>query len=378
VSDRDLESLDEGAGPFFFIGWVAAVVVVLAAMGGLVLARELWIRRQSAELTGQFARGPRVLVTPVTHGGGKRTINLPGDIHGVLEAPVYAKVSGYLKQINVDKGDRVAQGDLIAVLEAPELDQQFANAKAAYEIKVVTDRRMQSLVKRGVVAKQEADQSNSDLQQAKATLQQLAALKDYEQIRAPFDGIITARNADPGTLVSQGTGGDKNSMPLVEVAKLDTLRVYVQLPQNAAPFVKDGNPAVISIAEYANRKFEGVVTRHPEALTASTRTMIAEIDIENPDRSLYPGMYAQVGIQIVQPAGAPTVPDDALIFRNGKTFVPIVRADRLHLALVSLGFDNGQTVEVTDGLSGDEMVAMNVGQTAREGEPVQPVRMAEQ
>jgi RND family efflux transporter MFP subunit len=157
------------------------------------------------------------------------------------------------------------------------------------------------------------------------------------------------------------------------MATLGQLRIYADVPQSTAPFIRDGDPAVITVTEYPGRKFTGTVTRHPSVLTSVTRTMLVEVDITNDDQALYPGMYTNIELQVRTPAGVPMVPDDALVFRNGKAFVPVVRNNRLKLAEVTLGYDNGINVEIMQGVSGADMVAINVGQSARDGEPVRPI-----
>jgi membrane fusion protein, multidrug efflux system len=361
------------AGKFFVAGWVGAVIFALVATAGLVLARELWIGRQASELEQEAARGPRVLVTRVMHAPAVREINLPAEIHGYIETPVYAKVAGYLKTINVDKGDRVKQGQVIAVLESPEIDHQVANARAAYKLAQITDQRTQQLVSQGVVALQTADESHSAMLQAKAALDQLAATQAYEVIKAPFEGIVTARYVDPGVLIPETTAPAASPKPIVALATLKPLRVYANVPQTIAPFIRNGDRATVTVAEYPGRDFKGSITRHPEALDSATRTMLVEVDLPNDDLSLYPGMYAKTDFVVTVTQRAPMVPDDALIFRSGKVFVPVVRGHNLHLVEVSLGYDDGQQVEVTRGLGEDDLVALNVGQSARDGEGVQPV-----
>lgn len=226
-----------------------------------------------------------------------------------------------------------------------------------------------------MIALQVADQSQADMLKAKAALDGLVATQAYEVIKASFSGIVTARYVDPGALIPQTTTPSGGGTPIVAMATLSPLRVYANLPQSTAPFVRNGDYATITVSDYPGREFKGTVTRHPEALASATRTMLVEVDIENRDLALYPGMYASLAVQVAMPEGAPMVPDDALVFRDGKTYVPIVRDDRLRLIEVSLGYDDGQSVEVTKGLGGDEMVAISVGQSARDGERVQPLRL---
>jgi membrane fusion protein, multidrug efflux system len=362
-------------GRIFYMGWIGAIIVALAATAGLVLARELWLSRESAWRQAALQAGPRVLVAPVTHAPPQREIKVPGEIHGFVETPIYAKIAGYLKTIRVDKGDRVREGGVLAILESPELDHEVANARANYEIKAVTDKRNEALVRDGVVSQQVADQSHADMLQARAALDQLIATQAYEVIKAPFTGMVTARYVDPGALIPQSTTPSSGGAPIISMATMSPLRVYANLPQSAAPFVKDGDQATITVNEYPDRFFKGTVTRHPDALMSATRTMLVEVDLENRDFLLYPGMYAHMAVQVAMPPGAPMVPDDALVFRNGKVYVPTVRADRLRLVEVTLGYDNGQQVEITKGLEGDELIAINVGQSARDGERVQPERL---
>jgi membrane fusion protein (multidrug efflux system) len=258
------------------------------------------------------------------------------------------------------------------VLESPEIDQQVANARANYDLQVVTNQRNQELVRRALIAQQVADEARAAMLQAKATLDQLEAMQGYKVIRAPFDGVVTARTVDPGALIPQATAGVSGS-PLLTLATLSPVRVYAEVPQSAAPFIHNGEPATITVTQFPGRKFKGSVTRHPDALQPSTRTMLVEIDVPNQDLILLPGMYAQVTFNVAVPAGPPQVPDDALIFRRGKVYVPVVHDNHLDLAEVNLGYDNGQFVEVVAGVSTDDLVAINVGQAVRSGEVVQPI-----
>lgn len=360
-------------GRFFVVGWVGAVVLVVALTAGLVLARDLWVGRQSSELERQYEQGRRVLVTHPIVAPRERQIKIPASIRGYTEAQIYAKVSGYLKQIYVDKGDRVKQGQVLALLESPELDNQVANARATYNLRRITDRRYQMLLKTGVIAQQSADESHASMLEAKATLDQLLATQAYETIKAPFAGLITARFVDPGALIPQSTTPSVGSTPVVSMATLSPLRIYADVPQSVAPFIKDGDQALVSVVEYPGRIFKGAVTRHPDALNADTRTMRVEVDLENADGSLLPGMYAVADFAVSVPRSVPQVPDDALVFQGGKVYVAIVRDHRIHLAEVQLGYDNGQTVEVIKGLNESDVIAINMGQSAREGQIVQPV-----
>ncbi|MGO9606372.1 MAG: efflux RND transporter periplasmic adaptor subunit [Candidatus Binataceae bacterium] len=361
-------------GKIFFAGWIGAIAVVVILTAGLVLARDLWMGRQTSELVQENAAGPRVLVAQVTHAPAVRDVKLPATLVGFDQTDIYAKVAGYMKKIYVDKGDRVHPGEVIAIIESPETDQQVANARANYNLTVVTDRRYDVLLRGGVISKQDFDTEHANMLQSRATLDQDLALQKYEIVTAPFDGIVTMRYVDPGHLVPQSTAGASDDSAIVQVARMKPLRLYAYMPQNVALFVRNGDHSTFTVNEYPKRKFIGTVTRHPEALSADSRTMIVEVDLPNEDLALYPGMYGFVSFVVSVPAGAPMVPDDALIFRDNKVFVPVVNDNKLHLAEVSLGYDNGVAVEITNGVGDADLVALNVGQAARDGETVQPVK----
>ncbi len=360
-------------GGSFFVGWALLVLAVLGLTTGLVMARSRLLSRQTTELELQEELGPRVLVVPVLHTPPVRSIEVPGTIHGYIETPVYAKIAGYLKRIYVDKGDKVQQGQLVAMLESPELDHQVANARATYDLARITDQRNQALVGFGVVAQQQADNAHAQMKEARAALDQLIATQAYEAIRAPFSGIVTARYVDPGALIPQATSQSAPVTPMISMATNSSLRIYSDVPQSTAPFIRDGDPAAITVTEYPRRIFNGTVTRHSDALASESRTMLVEVDLPNKDQALYPGMYTTVKFQVNVAAEALMVPDDALIFRNGKPFVPVVRNGHLKLAPVNLGYDDGVNVEITEGVTEQDVVAVNVGQSARDGEAVRPI-----
>ncbi|MBV8359300.1 MAG: efflux RND transporter periplasmic adaptor subunit [Deltaproteobacteria bacterium] len=362
-------------GGFFFVGWILLVLVVLGVTAELVMARSRLLGRQTTELQLQQELGPRVLVVPVLRTPPVRSIEVPGTVRGYIETPVYAKIAGYLKKIYVDKGDRVRKQQLVALLESPELDHQVVNARATYDLAQITDQRNQALVRFGVVAQQQADNAHAQMKEAKAALDQLIATQAYEEIRAPFNGIVTARYVDPGALIPQATSQSGTMTPIISLATNSSLRIYSDVPQSMAPFIRDGDPASITVTEYPRRIFTGTVTRHSNALASETRTMLVEVDLSNKDQALYPGMYATMKFQVNVSATAPMVPDDALIFRNGKPFVPVVRNGHLKLAPVNLGYDDGVNVEITEGVTEQDVVAVNVGQSARDGEPVRPIIM---
>ena len=365
------------------MGWFGAMIAVLAATAAVVVSRTYAISAQRSELDKVAEAGPHVLVTHPQAASAKRRLTLPATIQGYEETPVFAKIAGYLKEIRVDKGDRVKKGQVIAILESPELDQQVADAKANLWLQSVTDQRDQGLVLKHGISQQIADNSHGAALQADATYKQLLALQSYEVITAPFDGIVTARYVDPGVLIAQTITPTRTYLlshltetasPLVQLATLSPVRVYASAPQNVANFIDDGTPAVISVVQRPGKDISAKVSRHPQALDPATRMMLVEADLPNSDGSLYPGMYGTMTLTVKVLTSAPLVPDDELIFRDGKVFVPLVRNSMVHLAPVTLGFDNGYAVEATSGIAMDDLIALNLGQSATEGERVQPVQ----
>jgi multidrug efflux system membrane fusion protein len=364
-------------GKLLAIGLVGAAVLIVVLAAGLVLGHGMIVQRQTSDLAREAEQGINVLVAKAYGLPSSRALDLPATIHGYIEAPMYAKVAGYLKTIKVDKGDRVTRGQLLAILDTPDLDKQVADAKANYWLQAITDRRDQALVHQQVIAQQDADNQHSAMLQAKATYEQLLAEQGYKVIIAQFDGIISARFVDPGALIPQSTAS-LSGTPIVSISSMAPLRVYAYVPQNLALFIKNGDPATITLYEIPGRVFKGPIIRHPEALDTASRTMLVEVDLPNADLSLYPGMYARLSMLVNTPQKGQMVRDDALVFRSGKIYVPVVRQDRLHLVEVTLGYDNGQKVVVNGDLRSGDLVALNVGQAAEDGELVHPVQSSQQ
>jgi RND family efflux transporter MFP subunit len=342
------------------------------------------LQRQAGEIGAQVDQGSRVLVEPIHSGGGAREYDIPITVRGYVETPVYAKIPGYLKTIYVDKGDRVKKGQEIAVLESPETDKEVADALANYKLQAITYVRYKYLVKEQVVSQQTADNWWASMKQAQALYQQDLALQAYEVVHAPVDGVITARYFDPGAMIpaatapvsattSPGYPTNTTSSPIVSMATLQPLRIYANAPQPLTPFIHDGDQASVTVNEYPNEKFDGTVTRHPDALDETSRTMLVEVDLPNRDLKLMPGMYGQLRLTTAATIGGLVAPDDSLVFKDDKVYLPIVRENRLHLAEVHLGHDNGIDVVVSGDVHDGDLVAMSVGQAVRDGEPVQPV-----
>jgi membrane fusion protein, multidrug efflux system len=210
-SEIDSDRKQHGLSRRFLIAWAVALFCVFSASTGLVMARQTIIRRQISHFERTVALGPHVLATQLSSGRPSRTIKIPASVHGYIETPVYAKVAGYMKTINVDKGDRVKAGQTIVLIESPETDKQVSDARSYYWLQAVTDRRYQDLVRQQVVPQQTADTSHATMLQAKAAYEQELAMQHYEVAQSPYDGIVTARYVDPGTLIPQATTPPRNA-----------------------------------------------------------------------------------------------------------------------------------------------------------------------
>ena len=345
----------------------------------------------------EAAAVPNVAVVTPSSADNHSGLELPGRLEAYIRAPIYARVPGYLKSWSHDIGSRVQAGDVLAEIDTPDLDQQLSQARADLNVAQanaklaeITAKRWQSLAGTDAVATQDVDQRNfswnanvAQVKAAKANVDRLVAEESFKHLIAPFDGIVTARYVDPGALVAQTTTPtqsyllshtSENATPMVMLATLRPLRVYASAPQNIANFIYDGGPATISVEQRPGKDIAARVTRHPRAMDPSTRLMLVEADLPNSDGALYPGMYGTMSLTVNVPGSAPLVSDDALIFRDDKVLVPVVRNSVVHLAQVTLGYDNGYAVEATSGISRNDLIAMNLGQSATEGERVQPIQ----
>jgi RND family efflux transporter MFP subunit len=357
---------------------------------------------------------PVVNVSRVTRSEVNSFLVLPGNIQAVTEAPILARATGYIRKRYVDIGDRVKAGEVVAEVEAPELDQQILQAVAAIDqaksgvqqaeaailqgqanenLARLTAGRMTNLLGRGVISKQDNDnaqaqyaaqQANvqalvkaaaamrSSVAAAEANLARLNQIKTYQTVRAPFDGVITLRNVDTGALVNEG------STLLFRVAQTGDLRTYINLPQSDAESVKVGQRAIISISELPGRKFEGLVTRTSNALDPATRTLLTEVQVRNTDGALMPGMFAQVDLTVPRKSPPLLIPGDTLVVRSDGPQVAVVQPDAtVHFTRITLGRDYGDRLEVLSGLEEGQRLAVNPSDEVREGVKVNPVAAPE-
>jgi RND family efflux transporter MFP subunit len=353
---------------------------------------------------------PRLDVIRVGRVPGQSDITLPGTMEPLTEAPILARADGYLKRRLVDIGDRVRAGQVMAEIEAPELDQQIHQAEAAVEqaqaateqalasleqgkanrdLARITAERWKVLTDRGIASQQDSDQyqgqlaaqdanvqalekaisaQRSNVTAARANLARLQDLQGYRLVRAPFDGVITLRNVDVGALVSTG-----NTL-LYRLAQTETLRTYVNVPQDSANSVHVGQAATLTVSNFPGRRFRGRVTRAANALDPASRTMLVEVGVPNPDGSLIPGTYAEVDLSGSEANPPFMVPATSIIFRTDGSQVAVVQPDgTVHLQKVTVGRDYGDRVEILQGVADGTTIVMLPGDTAREGARIIPV-----
>ncbi len=397
----------------WLLALVLAVLIVIGFLKGYIPHR-----RNEATLAAEAGTAskelPTVTVVGVERSATTGTLVLPGNIEPVTEAPVLARASGYIQRRYADIGDRVKSGQLLAEIEAPELDQQVNQARAALDqtragleqananlqqgkaqeqLAKVTADRWKNLQSKGVVSRQENDtyqsqsvaaQANvlalekavasarSNIVAAQANLSRLTELQGYKSVRAPFAGVITVRNVDVGALVNEA-----NTL-LFRIAQTDRLRIYVNVPQSDADSVRVGQIARLVISDLAGHQFVGAVTRTANALDPATRTLLTEVQVPNSGSLLLPGMYAQVDLTTPRKNPPLLIPGDTLVVRSNGPQVGVVGADQIvHFQRLQLGRDFGDKIEVLSGLEPGQQVVVNPGDTVQEGAKVNPVLLRE-
>ncbi len=351
------------------------VLVVAAAVGviGLALGRRGAEAREGQARAVAQDSGPVVRLAPVELSSAERTLAIPGEVRAWSQATLYSKVAGYVREVVVDKGSRVKKGEPLARLESPETDQQVLGARADVQLKKVQAERARKLRPQGFIAQQDLDNAESALQVSRATLQQLLALQSYEQVRAPFDGVVTARYVDPGALVAAGTASNQAVQPLFDVADMRTVRVQVYVGQDDATDIRPGAAVTVSLPDDPAHPIEAKVTRTAQGIDARTRTMLVEIDVANEPVRLYPGSYVNVKMRFPGKR-TPVVPGDALAWRGADLFVATLEPEnRIRLVRVQPGEDDGRQVQILSGLKGGEQVVLNPSAELSDGDRVQPL-----
>jgi RND family efflux transporter MFP subunit len=381
--------LDEAGGgkrprkPWLVAG--IALIAVAAIFGWGVWSRLRARTALNAE-TAQVARQAVSVVSPKRTAPAQEII-LPGNVQPFITSPIYSRTNGYLRKWYFDIGAHVKQGQLLAVIETPEVDQQLEQsmsnlntAKANLALAEITRNRYQGLVKDNAVAQQLVDNAVGTYNANKATVaaneanvKQLQALQSFEHIYAPFDGVITARNIDIGDLINSGSSGGVKT-DLFHMAQPGTLRVYVNVPEEYSQGIKTGMTADLSLAEFPGRKFQGKLVRTADAINMTTRTLLIEVDVDNPSGTLLTGSYAEVHIAVPSQASTFLLPVNVLIFRSEGLRVGVVRDGKVVLTAVTPGHDFGNEIEIVSGLRADDQVIINPPDSIVSGQEVQIVQ----
>jgi RND family efflux transporter MFP subunit len=368
-----------------WLGVAIAVVVVAVLLVTGILSRVRARTKLKAE-TSQVALTSVSVVAPKQTAPAEEII-LPGNVQPFITSPVYARTNGYLKKWYFDIGARVKKGQLLAVIETPEVDQQLrqarsnlSTAQANLELATITKTRYQGLLKTHAVAQQDADNAvgtynaNKAIVQAdQAAVDQYAAMVSFEKLYAPFDGVITARNTDIGDLINSGSStGVKTD--LFHVAQPGMLRVYVNVPEEYSRGIKVGMTADLALAEFPGRTFQGNLVRTADSINMTTRTLLVEIDVANPTNTLLTGSYAEVHFKIPTQGSTFIIPVNTLIFRSEGLRVGLVKDGKATLTTVTPGHDFGNEIEIVAGLKSDDQIIINPPDSIITGQQVQIVQ----
>jgi RND family efflux transporter MFP subunit len=343
---------------------------------------------------------------------GENEISLPASMQAIQEAAIYARVDGYLKVRGVDIGDHLKAGTVMAEIEAPEIDQQLAQVQATLahavaalaqakatqkqaetrmQLAKVTVDRWKQLVVKGVVSRQDGDDKQgaydasvadydaavanvtaavADISAQKANVARMEEMRSFEKVVAPFDGVVTARNVDPGALITAGSATDKRE--LFRMAKEGELRIFVNVPQSYAAAIHEGETAIIRVNEFQGRQFPGKIIRTSDSLDPSSRTLLTEIHIPNPNHTLRPGMFSSVKFTLDRTARTILAPASVMLFDSGGTRVAIVKPDQtLHFQKVTPGRDYGSTIELVAGVNPGDRAVINPSDELAEGMKVE-------
>ncbi len=355
--------------------WLAPVVgVAVLVVAGLAVYSGIRSRSDSDRdlvRTTAEAAVPTVEVIHPTRGAADVKLMLPGNMQAFSDTAIYARTNGYLKRWYFDIGAHVKQGDLMAEIDTPEVDEQLrqaradlANAQANLELATVTADRKQRLLKTGDAPVQDRDAAVSGLDSAKAAVQsrqaalaQLTEMQKFERVEAPFDGIVTARSVDVGALIAAGSA--TSARELFHLVATDWLRIYVSIPETYSPMIHVGATAKVTLDEYPGETFQGFVVRTSNAIDQTSRTLLVEVDVSNKDGRLLPGAYAHVLFSFPTSGTSVTIPANALLFRKDGPQVGVLRDNKVELTPVTIGHDFGDSLEVVSGLQASDQIVIN-------------------
>jgi|SRR5579862_4813256 len=377
---------ERGQSHSWWIVILALIVVVVIVISGIVPRKRA--EANLATETRQMAI-PTVTVVRAKRSAPTQEVVLPANVQAYIDSPIYARTNGYLKHWYSDIGAHVKEGQLLADIETPEVDQQLrqaradlATAEANLHLSQITSDRYAGLLRSDSVSKQDADNAEGDfaakqatVHAAQANVKRLEELQSFEKIYAPFAGVITARNTDIGALIDSGSSGGSRT-ELFHIAQPDKLRVYVNVPEAYSQAAKPGLIANLALAEFPGRTFPGTLVRTANAIDQSTRTLLVEIRVDNPTGTLFTGAYAEVHLKLPTPTSSLILPVNSLLFRSeGLMVAAITDGKHAELKPITVGHDFGSEVEVVAGLTGDESIIVNppdsiiAGQEVRIAQP---------
>jgi RND family efflux transporter MFP subunit len=368
---------------------------VAALLLGVVIYSGIHQRAMAASNLGDTTERAAIVAVNVVapkSGTALQELVLPGTTQAFIDTPIFARTSGYLKQWYFDIGAHVEKGQLLAVIETPELDQQLGQAQATLKtaqanekLAEITATRWQNLLKTDSVSKQETDQAVQDLSARQATVESMSAdvqrleqLQSYEKVYAPFSGVITARNTDIGALINAGAGGSQGmaTVPqeLFHMAAVNRLRIFVSVPEVDSAAAQNGAKAPLTLDEFPGETFLGTIVRNSDAIDLSSRTLNVEVDIDNRGGRIRPGAYVFVHLKLPDNSkkanSSLIIPANTLLFRSEGLSVGVVRGDHAELVPIKIGRDYGSTVEVIDGLKPADQVIVNPSDSLTKGTPV--------
>ncbi|WP_255551055.1 efflux RND transporter periplasmic adaptor subunit [Granulicella sp. dw_53] len=366
--------------------------IVLVLLFALAVAYGIHSRAQhedSVKASTEAAAIPTVNTTYPSGGSVAQDIILPGNVQAFIETPIYARTNGYLKKWYFDIGAHVRQGQLLATIETPEVDQQLQQSRAELEriqansnLAGVTSERWDALLAKHAVSQQEADQNKSNfiasqaaVDASRANVRRLEQLQSYERIVAPFDGIITARNTDIGDLIDAGTS---NPRELFHLSTSGKLRVFAAVPEIYSSQIHDGDTATLSQDSNPSQVITGKIVRNSNAINTTTRTLNVEVDVDNMGANLLPGSYVFVHFKLPAGSHVVTIPSNTLLFRSEGLRVGVVHSNnKVELRPVTIGHDYGSTVEITSGIDAHDQIILDPADSLTTGTAVHPNLLAE-
>jgi RND family efflux transporter MFP subunit len=358
-------------------GAVFAIVLILLIARGI---NSRLIARRKLETATRLMAVPKVIVVHPLADSKAQEVVLPGNTQGFIDTSIYARTNGYLKQWFVDIGAHVRAGQLLAIIDAPELDQELRQAQAdlksnqaSQRLAETTNIRWQGLIVKHAVSQQEADQVASDLaakqaatDASEANVRRLLQLQEYERVTAPFDGVITARDTDVGALIDAGIGTQPHE--LFHIEQLGKLRVFVAVPEVYADSIRDGDRVDMTLGTAPNRNISGTIARNSNAISPVSHTLNVEVDVDNTEGGLLPGAYVSVHMKFPGGTHSVTIPSNALLFRAEGLQAGVVRDGHVvQLVRITVGHDFGSTVEVTSGLTTTDAVILDPSDSLMSG-----------